>query len=159
MRKVITDVDGVLTDGRFYYSAEGKELKKFGPHDSDGIKLLKKIGIEVVAISADKRGFAITEKRMNDMGVKVYNVSEADRLSWYLENSIEDETIFIGDGLFDIDTLKKCKHSFSPNNAPSVVKKHAKYVTAANGSQGVLLEVALWVLKKENEELYKKIVG
>ena len=37
----ILDVDGVLTDGGFYYSSEGKVLKKFGPDDNDALKLLE----------------------------------------------------------------------------------------------------------------------
>ena len=159
MKKLITDVDGVLTDGKFYYSEHGKYSKKFGPHDSDGIKILKKLGIEVIAISADKRGFSITKKRLSDMGVEIYNISEKERFDWYKENEIKNETIFIGDGLFDIKVLKYCKYSFSPNNAPDIVKKNAKYITKTNGSEGVLLEVALWVLKNKDIKQYKELTG
>ena len=41
-KHLVTDVDGVLTDGGFYYNTEGKVLKKFGPHDSDGFKIEQK---------------------------------------------------------------------------------------------------------------------
>ena len=42
---LITDVDGILTDGKMYYSSKGKILKKFGPHDSDGIKFFKQANL------------------------------------------------------------------------------------------------------------------
>ena len=57
----ILDVDGVFTDGTFYYSKKGKIYKKFGPHDSDGIKIIKK-HFNTSLISADKRGFEISKK-------------------------------------------------------------------------------------------------
>ena len=62
----ILDVDGVLTDGGFYYSETGKVLKKFGPDDNDALKLLSPF-IEIRFISGDKRGFKITQKRIKDM--------------------------------------------------------------------------------------------
>ena len=40
LENFVLDVDGVLTDGTFYYSEKGKIMKKFGPHDSDGLKLI-----------------------------------------------------------------------------------------------------------------------
>ena len=76
---VISDVDGCLTDGKFVYTAEGKVSKTFGPHDNDGVKLLRKNGIETIFISADKRGFPITEKRITDMKCQITCVSETDR--------------------------------------------------------------------------------
>ena len=51
----------------FFYSEKGKIMKKFGPHDADGLKLISDL-IKVEFISADKRGFLISERRVNDMG-------------------------------------------------------------------------------------------
>lgn len=52
----VIDVDGVLSTGQFYYSESGKAFKVFGPHDNDGIKMIKK-KIEILFITADRRGF------------------------------------------------------------------------------------------------------
>ena len=60
IKHVLFDVDGVFTDGCFYYSAQGKIIKVFGPHDGDGIKLLRALGLTISAISADQRGFSIS---------------------------------------------------------------------------------------------------
>ena len=60
MKNFITDVDGVLTDGSFYYNETGKVLKKFGAHNRDGFIIIKSLNIDICAIYADKRGFGIT---------------------------------------------------------------------------------------------------
>lgn len=60
MKNLVTDVDGVLTDGSFYYNETGKVLKKFGAHYSNSFKIIKSLNINICAISADKRGFGIT---------------------------------------------------------------------------------------------------
>ena len=78
---LVTDVDGVFTDGSFLYSAEGKTYKTFGPHDSDGINLIREMGITVVAVTSDHRGFSITQRRMSDIDVICYLITEKERLS------------------------------------------------------------------------------
>tara|TARA_B100000287_G_C20552248_1_gene748952 strand:- start:23 stop:265 length:243 start_codon:yes stop_codon:yes gene_type:complete len=64
----ILDVDGVLTTGQFIYSNKGKVYKVFGPHDNDGLSLINKL-ISISFVTADKRGFEISKKRIvEDMG-------------------------------------------------------------------------------------------
>ena len=75
----LLDVDGVLTSGSFLYNSEGKVLKEFGPHDSYSLKKLK-TKLNISFISADKRGYEISEKRISDMGFELSLVSEEDRL-------------------------------------------------------------------------------
>lgn len=57
----VLDVDGVMTTGQFLYSSDGKSHKVFGPHDADGLKLIKD-KVNISFITADKRGFAISKK-------------------------------------------------------------------------------------------------
>ena len=57
----LCDVDGVLTDGKFYYSESGKIMKKFGADDNDALSLLDPY-IKIQFISGDKRGFSISKK-------------------------------------------------------------------------------------------------
>jgi len=143
LKNFITDVDGVLTDGSFYYNETGKFLKKFGAHDSDGFKIIKSLNIDICAISADKRGFGITEKRLSDMGVAVHLVSEEERFNWVSERFNLDETVFVGDGYHDKLLLSKCALSFAPQNSPQIVKDSANMVTKSKGGDGVILEIAL----------------
>ncbi|MBR3723278.1 MAG: hypothetical protein IKN12_11050 [Selenomonadaceae bacterium] len=60
---MILDVDGVLTDGGFYYTTEGKAMKKFGADDNDALSLLRPY-IDIVFVTGDKKGFEITRKRI-----------------------------------------------------------------------------------------------
>src|SRR5512138_1915369 len=101
MKHLIFDVDGVFTTGQFLYTKEGKVGKIFGPHDADGIKMIRD-KIDVQAITADKRGFEITKKRIeDDMGIKLTMVSEGDRLKWFKDNFDLKEVIYVGDGIHD----------------------------------------------------------
>lgn len=95
-KNFILDVDGVLTTGQMIYSEEGKKYKIFGPHDNDGLKMIKDL-INVHFISADIKGLEITKKRISDMGFSVDLVSENDREK-YINDFVVDETIFMGDG-------------------------------------------------------------
>ena len=64
IKRLVTDIDGVMTDGGFYYTQDGKVMKKFGPHDNDGIKMLAAAGIKTYAITADKRGFLLQKNAL-----------------------------------------------------------------------------------------------
>ena len=151
IKSLVTDVDGVLTDGGMYYSVDGKILKKFGAHDSDGLKLLEKTGVEVTAITADKRGFLISKKRMEHIGIKLTLITEETRYKWFKENYKMISTAFVGDGYHDKECLSSAILSFCPNSAPTIVKNSAKFVTRASGGEGVLLEVALKVIEWNEE--------
>lgn len=151
-KTIITDVDGVLTDGSFLYSKDGKEYKKFGPHDSDGIKLLKTFGVTTIAITADKRGYPITKARLDDMKVELFIVSENERFNWIETNYGFDNIGFVGDGLYDAACLTAAYDGFAPSNAPHFVKTHANVQLIASGGNGVFLEIALWILNQYGDE-------
>ena len=145
---IVTDVDGVFTDGTFVYSPEGKVYKTFGPHDGDAIKLIRDIcDVKVTAISADHRGFSITKARMDDMGIPVFPVSEKDRFDWISQNFNWDTILFVGDGMFDARALRRAKYGIAPRGAVNISKLCADYVTEANGGEGVFLEVLAKVIE------------
>jgi len=78
----ILDVDGVMTTGQFFYSEEGKLYKIFGPDDNDALSLLKPY-ISIRFVSRDKRGFAISKKRIvDDMHYQLDLVSTNKRVEW-----------------------------------------------------------------------------
>ena len=78
----ILDVDGVMTTGQFLYTKSGKTEKVFGPDDADALNILKNY-MKIIFLSADKRGFEISKKRISqDMGFELYLVSSRSRLQW-----------------------------------------------------------------------------
>lgn len=145
---VVFDVDGVFTDGGFYYSAEGKVFKRFGAHDSDGIKLLRKLGIKIFAISADRRGFDITKKRMADLKIPLTYVSEENRYQYIKNNFNSKSTGFVGDGMHDAAVLSYVEFGLAPANACFLAKQSAQFVTESKGGSGAVFEAALEIARR-----------
>lgn len=145
IKHVIFDVDGVFTSGQFIYDQTGKRYKIFGPHDSDGIKFLLDQNISVEAISADKRGFNITLKRMNDIGLPLTLVSESDRESFVRSRGGLRQLCFMGDGHFDAHIFDIVGYAIAPSNAVPIALEKADYVTRASGGKGAVYEAALHI--------------
>jgi 3-deoxy-D-manno-octulosonate 8-phosphate phosphatase (KDO 8-P phosphatase) len=147
---VISDVDGCLTDGRYIYTADGKVAKVFGPHDNDGVKLLKANGFDVVFISADKRGFPITHKRISDMKCQLHLVTESERVNWasaYIHENNYEFSVFFGDGINDVPVKDVVDVFVAPANARREAKDVANYVTESIGGQGAFLDLAKYIVE------------
>ncbi|MBA4319485.1 MAG: phosphatase [Flavobacterium sp.] len=154
---LILDVDGVFTDGMFYYTTEGKVMKRFGPEDNDALSLLKDKLI-IHAISGDKNGFAITKKRIaDDMKLPLDMVSTFNRVEWIEQRYNLAETIYMGDGIYDPLVFKKVGYSIAPANAFYKTKEMADFVTNAKGGEGAVAEACLHILEKffEPFDLFK----
>ena len=147
IKNLIIDVDGVLTDGKFHYTEKGKVMKVFGPDDSDGLNLLRdKLNIRM--ITGDKRGFAISKKRIDDMKFPIDLVSTFERAKWIEENMNPEETIYIGDGIFDALVFHEVAYGIAPANAISIAKQEADFVTSKPGAEGAVAEACLHILEK-----------
>jgi len=148
-KHLVLDVDGVFTTGSFLYTVDGKFAKIFGPHDNDGIKMIRE-KINVQAISADKRGFEITKKRiLDDMKIPLTLISEEERLDWFLKNFNNlDEVIYVGDGIHDAKIFEHVGYSIAPNNAFYLAKEKAKYITKSNSGEGAVAEACLHIIEK-----------
>lgn len=143
---LIIDVDGVMTTGQFLYSKKGKEYKIFGPHDADGLKLIKD-KINIIFVSADKRGFNISKKRIIDMGYKIELIEDKNRYDWIKKRFGFENTIFIGDGIFDAPVIKDCKFGIAPSNARIEAKKWAKYITPSKSAEGAVCDACIKINK------------
>ncbi|EKE28277.1 MAG: Low specificity phosphatase (HAD superfamily)-like protein [uncultured bacterium (gcode 4)] len=146
---VIFDIDGVFTDWNFIYTNDGKFWKVFWPHDADWIKLLKKFNINIQCISADKRWFAITKKRISDdMWLPLEQVSEWERLDWLNANFDLKNCIYMWDWLHDAKIFEYAWYSIAPANAFYLTKEKADYVTQTNAWSWAVLEAVLHLLEK-----------
>jgi 3-deoxy-D-manno-octulosonate 8-phosphate phosphatase (KDO 8-P phosphatase) len=144
---LVIDVDGVMTTGQFIYSKRGKEFKIFGPHDADGLKLIRD-KINIFFITADKRGFPITKKRISeDMGYSLEVVSEGDRYEWVKKRFGFENTIFIGDGIFDAKIIRDCKFGIAPSNARIEARKWAQYITSSKSGEGAVCDASIKINK------------
>lgn len=140
---VITDIDGVWTDGGMYYTAEGDVMKRFSVKDGWGVIFLRELDIPVAIMTGENT--QIVQKRADKLkidycylGVKD-KVEQAEELCRELGISLS-EVAFIGDDLNDLPLLRLVGYSASPSNTPEYVKREVKYVTAAHGGYGAFRE-------------------
>jgi 3-deoxy-D-manno-octulosonate 8-phosphate phosphatase (KDO 8-P phosphatase) len=143
----IIDVDGILTDGGFYYSSEGKIMKKFGADDNDALSLLKPY-IDIIFVTGDKRGFQISSKRIvSDMHMQLELVSTIKRIEWIKEKYNPKQVIYMGDGIFDHYVMKEVGYSISVSDGDENTQKYANYVTSRHGGNRAVAEACLHILK------------
>ena len=142
----ILDVDGVLTDGKFVYTENGKIGKIFGAHDADGLYILKKF-VKISFITSDKKGFKISNKRVKDLGFKLHYVTNDDRVR-FLKKFNFDNLIFMGDGIYDVEILKRSFYGISPKNAIYEARRNSNFVTKNKGGEGAVFEACLHLKKK-----------
>ena len=148
MKNFILDVDGVMTTGQFLYDNNGKSHKIFGPDDSDGLEMIKE-HINIRFLSADKRGFEISKKRIHDdMGYKINLVSSKERLEWINTRFSLEETIYMGDGFFDHLIMKEVGYSIAPNNSDKNAKDAADFITKRSGGDRAVAEACVHIYNK-----------
>ena len=147
-KNLIIDVDGVMTDGKFYYSVDGKVLKAFGADDHDALSILKKY-LNIIFITGDQKGFKISKKRIFEhMGFKIYLVSTVKRVQWIESKFKLKECIYIGDGILDYLVMKKIGYSITPNNSSNFTKKYSNHVLRRSGGDRAVSEACIFILKK-----------
>lgn len=144
----ILDVDGVMTDGKFYYTKEGKAMKVFSSDDHDALCLLKPY-LEIMFVSGDHRGFEITKKRIvEDMKMPLELVSTTKRVEWIREKYDPKKVIYMGDGIFDHYVMREVGYSIAPTNADKNARQVANFVTERNGGDRAVAEASLHLLEK-----------
>lgn len=151
IRLFLSDCDGCLTDGGMYYSEQGDELKKFNTRDGMGFALLRRQGIITGIVTsedvdlnrrrAEKLKLDILEAGCTDKAAVITRICRKQGIS--LEN-----VAYIGDDVNDIDALKIVGFACCPADAVPQVREVAKYITKANGGNGVIREVAEMILSK-----------
>lgn len=157
LKLFIFDIDGVLTDGRLYYSSLGEELKVFNVKDGIGIMLLKKENFKVVFLTG-RTGDAI-KKRAKDLKVDLLkeNVKEKEKV---MEDIIKkfgltkEETFFMTDDIVDLNACSMAGFVATPQDGAEEVKKIADYVTEKKGGEGAVREIIELILKAKGKWNY-----
>ena len=152
VKLVITDVDGVLTDGGMYYSKEGEILKKFNTRDGMAVELLLKSNIKTIFLTREKS--EIVKKRAKKVNVAELYLGIRNKELILPKickkfNVTNNEIIYIGDDINDIEIMKMVGFSACPRNANKDVVKISNYKCIAGGGEGVLREIADIILSKK----------
>ena len=158
IKLVITDVDGVLTDGGRYYSDKGEIIKKFHVRDGMGINILLRNNIKTVILS--KENSPIVKKWAKDMNVsKLYlGIKHKEKkLSDVCKDFSlkKDEIAFIGDDVNDVELLSLVGFSATPQDGNIYAKKIVDYTCDLHGGQGAFREISDLIL---SIQFPKKIV-
>ncbi|WP_373495083.1 KdsC family phosphatase [Aquiflexum sp.] len=152
IKLIITDVDGVLTDGGIIYDNNGCEYKRFNVKDGLIVNLLKKNGIKVGAITG--RDSKVVSDRCNELkfdfhfhGIK----NKGGKLLEILEeHGIEpSEVAYLGDDLIDLPILTRVGLSACPSDALPYIQNHVHFVSSLKGGEGVFREVADLILESK----------
>ncbi|MEP7214467.1 MAG: HAD hydrolase family protein [Acidobacteriota bacterium] len=154
IRLLLMDCDGVLTDGRLYFSERGEELKVFHVRDGQGLADWHKAGFESGIISGRDAGAIIT-KRAEELGIRFVKVKSSDKRADF-KSIIEeagvtaDQVAFIGDDVGDADLMKLVGLPVAVADAADVAKKEAAYITNKDGGHGAVREVIDLLLDSRN---------
>ena len=144
IKAVITDVDGVLTDGGMFYSEKGEVLKKFNTRDGMAVELLRNKKIPLIIITREKSKIVL--KRAKKLLIKdvFLGIKKKESLLPKIcrKFRIEKNNIaFIGDDVNDLEILSQVGLSASPKDGVLLIKRKSDYVCKAKGGEGVLREV------------------
>jgi 3-deoxy-D-manno-octulosonate 8-phosphate phosphatase (KDO 8-P phosphatase) len=149
IRLLTCDVDGVLTDGRIYVDDDGREFKAFSALDGVGLNLLARGNVMVAWITGSAA--PAVAHRARQLHVQYVILDTSDKLrAWdalRADLGVEpDECAHIGDDLPDIPVMAACGLAVTVPHAPAAVRAHAHMVTARDGGQGAVRELAEMLL-------------
>lgn len=150
MRYIATDIDGVLTDGRFLMDALGNENKQICYRDLDAIGIGRRSGFEFIFVTAEKgqmperiaKRFAVDRiiSGAKDKLVVIDDICKSLNIS-------HEELTYIGDSNRDAPALEAVGFSFAPSDATPKAKNAAKHIVPLIGGMGVLLWVVEYLLE------------
>lgn len=149
IKMVLTDCDGVLTNGGMYYGQNGEELKRFNSKDGMAFELLKQKNIITGIVTGEK--IELVKKRAEKLNVDELYMGAKNKLK-ILEilvdkyNIAYSEVAYIGDDINDIDVIKKVGFGCCVQNAVEDVKKVSKYITKLDGGKGAFREMVEIIL-------------
>ena len=151
---VITDVDGVLTDGGLYYSSEGLVMKKFNVKDGMGVRLLRNSGILTGIITTDGDSNQLINKRVERLKLDFLYTGVWDKESKLKEACIKynlnlENVAFIGDDVNDLSIMKEVGFSTAPSDAVVEVLDVVDLVLQKKGGEGVFRELADLIIKAQ----------
>lgn len=161
IKLVLSDIDGVWTDGGMYYSSTGEELKKFNTSDSAGVLFCKLLGIKVGIITGEN--VPMVQRRADKLkldyaflGIK-NKVAVVDQLCQELGITM-NEVAYIGDDINDMALLQKVGVSATPKNAPAYVQNCAQLNLDVEGGKGAFRAFVEHLLEQHNlmPEVLKK---
>lgn len=157
---ILSDVDGVLTDGSITYNNQGVESKSFHVRDGMGVKLWQRAGHQFGILTA--RTSHVVKLRFAELGVELVRQGVDDKLgaARQIAESLDiglNEVCYIGDDLNDLAVLQQVGLAVSVSDAAEEVCKSAHLVTKAGGGRGAIRELVETILKSQKR--WEELIG
>ena len=152
---LISDVDGVWTDGSFYKGPDSFELKKFSVFDGVGMAMARTADLRIALISG--RYTPATESRAKELKIKdVYN-GTLNKIPAYEElkkkYELDDSSIaYLGDDWIDIPVMNRVAVPIAVENASLEVKNIAIHITKTSGGNGAFREAVEWIIDQQGRK-------
>ena len=151
IKLVLSDVDGVITDGGMFYTESGEEFKKFNTRDGMGVELLQKNKINTIFLT--KENSKVSRHRAKKLNSKIYlGIQNKEKKLKDICKMLNIEPLnvaYIGDDVNDVSIMKLVGISASPNDGISEVKKIANYICKNNGGDGAFREFADLIISEK----------
>ena len=152
VKLLLMDCDGVLTDGRLYYSERGEELKVFHVHDGQGLVTWHQAGFYSGIITG--RDSKMLEVRASELGIKFLKQGSKDKLKDFHDilTKIEissDEVSYVGDDISDLTLFEHVGLSIAVANAVEEIIPKVNYITKNEGGSGAIREVIDLILSSK----------
>jgi 3-deoxy-D-manno-octulosonate 8-phosphate phosphatase (KDO 8-P phosphatase) len=146
------DIDGVMTDGRLYFSPRGDEMKAFFTRDGLGLKMLQRAGITVAIITG--RDSEIVAQRAAGLGIDLVMQNVADKRATMQELLARQglefaQAGYMGDDVVDVAVMKACGFSASVPDGHALARRCAHYVAQAAAGRGAVREVCELILQAQ----------
>jgi 3-deoxy-D-manno-octulosonate 8-phosphate phosphatase (KDO 8-P phosphatase) len=158
---VVTDVDGVLTDGGVYYSERGEALKRFSLRDGMGVERLRNDGIETAFMTRESS--PIVARRAEKLGLRLVYLGVYDKKEM-LPRLLADgdhgagldvsQLAYIGDDVNDLEIMEAIGARGlvgAPADAMPQVSRVAHLACARAGGAGAFRDFAEWILELRAE--------
>jgi 3-deoxy-D-manno-octulosonate 8-phosphate phosphatase (KDO 8-P phosphatase) len=154
IKMFLLDVDGVLTDGKLYFSNQGEELKTFNIQDGLGIKFLQRNGIQVGIVTG--RTSQIVANRARDLGILIVVQGREDKLTAIRElisqHHIQlSEVAYMGDDLPDLSAIRAVGLGMTAANGVADIKKEAHWISQYKGGDGAVREACEMILSAQGK--------
>src|SRR6056297_2710354 len=152
IRCLLSDVDGVMTDGRIIYDSEGRETKQFHVRDGLAIKLWMNTGFQFGIITARTSPMVI--KRADELGIEMVGQGHQDKWSAATEmmqsaGCSPEHVCYIGDDLPDLAVMWRVGLAVAPADAAQDVIEAADWVLQTPGGHGALRELIERLLRAD----------
>src|SRR4051794_33934702 len=151
IRLIVSDVDGVWTDGKIIYLGENREIKEFNVRDGLAVKLAQRVGIRVVLVTS--RTSPALQRRARELGILELRQGAANKLDETQAVAQShavgmEQVLYVGDDLPDLAPMLRAGISAAPADAAPEVVAAAAWKLKTNGGKGAFRELVERLLRE-----------